>query len=385
VEHVTVRPFQERKSSLRGALDLLTGRYPPFLFGGPVGSWLPVFHFHESHPDALEPYFRYLAENGYITVDSDAIAALVLRGLYPGPKSVAICFDDAWASLWIVVAPLLEKYGLRAITYVSPGRVPVLPSPRPQWDGRTPFTDLSVDRSDVPFSTWAELRAMHESGLVDVQAHSWRHAMVSCDSTVTGFFSPGNRRHPHHESLVDAPEGVRLLRSDDTGAPRYCTRSRLSDARRWIAPDAFAACTDLVRRNGGDSFFTRPTWRPELEACAARFSSGRFETDDEREAAILEELVMARELLETGLRAKRIRHMCFPWAIAGQTAVRLARSAGYESAFADRLGGARSVRAGDPPFQLMRLKHRMIFCLPGRGRTWLFGMKTPDASSGLIL
>ena len=48
-------PLQERKSPIRGVLDLVTGRYPSFLFGGGLGSWLPVFHFHGVHPDSLEP------------------------------------------------------------------------------------------------------------------------------------------------------------------------------------------------------------------------------------------------------------------------------------------------------------------------------------------
>ena len=58
--------------------------------------------------------------------------------------------------------------------------------------------------------------------------------------------------------------------------------------------------------------------------------------------------------------------MCFPWAIAGSVALRAAAETGYETAFADRLFGTRAVRAGDPPYRLMRLKHEYILCLAGR-------------------
>lgn len=370
---------------MRGVLDLVSGSYPRFLFGGSLGNYLPVFHFHESHPASLEPYFKYLSENGYRTVDSDAIAALVQRGVHPGPRSVAICFDDAWASLWVVVAPLLKKYELRAITFVSPGRVPSLAEPRPQWDGKLPFDRAGIDRSDVPFSTWTELRLLHESGLVDIQAHSWRHAMIFCDSRVIDFLKPEQKDHPHHFPLVDTPYGNRFISPLDLGAPIYATRSRLSDARRWIAPGAFSACTSMVRSRGGADFFTHSGWQSELLTCVKQSGIGRWESDDEQEAQILEELVRGRELLEAGLRTKHIKHMCYPWAIAGKTAVKLSGSAGFETAFSDRLWGARAVRQGDPPHQLMRLKHQMIFCLPGKGRSWFFGKAPAPAASGLLL
>lgn len=366
-------------------MDLLAGCYPRFLFGGRIGPCLPVFHFHESHPAALEPYFRYLAENAYRTVDSEAIAALVLNGVHPEPDSVAICFDDAWASLWVVVAPLLKKYQLRAITYVSPGRVPTLPEPRVQWDGQSAFDRPDIDRSPTPFASWAELRLLRESGMVDIQAHSWRHAMIYSDSEIVDFLKPGHLDHPHHFPLVDTPYGCRFISPLDLGAPMYAMRSRLSDARRWIAPGAFSTCTAMVRSRGGAEFFKQPGWRDELLVCARQGGAGRWESEEEQEANILEELVRARELLEAGLRTKQIKHMCFPWAIAGHKAVGLAATAGYETAFSDRLWGVRAVRRGDPPFQLMRLKHQMIFCLPGRNRSWFFGKKPAHAGTGLVL
>jgi len=378
-------PFQERKSPCRGILDLATGRYPRFLFGGDIGQWLPVFHFHETHPKSLEPYLLYLAENGYRTVTSDQIAALVLRGMHPGPKSVALCFDDAWSSLWVCALPLLQKYSLNAIAYVSPDRVPAISAPRRQGDSASiPGSGITLDRTEPFFSTWSELRAMHASGRVDIQAHSWRHAMVFASDEVIGFIKPQYREHPHTIPLVDAPDGLRFVTNTDLGAPLYPTRSRFSDVQRWIAPDAFANCIRHVQANGGASFFQREAWQAELRTCVDQSRTGRWESAPARDAAIREEMARARALLEAGL-GKQIHHMCFPWAIAGKAALRLAAETGYQTAFADRLWGARAVRHGDPPYQLMRLKHRFIFCLPGKKRTWFFGHKSNSASHGLEL
>jgi hypothetical protein len=102
-------PFNERGGTLRGCLDLISGRFPRFVFGGGVdGRTLPVFHFHDETAADLEPKLRYLAENGYRTVTSEEIAAFVSGARPAFDRAVALCFDDAWASLWSVAAPLLK-------------------------------------------------------------------------------------------------------------------------------------------------------------------------------------------------------------------------------------------------------------------------------------
>lgn len=363
-------PFTERNTPWRGVLDLATGCYPAFLFGSGLGRWLPVFHFHEAEPERLKPYLEYLVENGYRTVTADAIASLARRGVHPGPKTVAICFDDAWASVWTVVAPLLRRHNLQAITYVSPARVPDLPSPRPTLEspGGAP---AGVDESATPFAAWCELRAIQASGVLDIQAHTLRHTMVFADAVIGGFVKPGYRRHPHLYPLLDTGAGERHLAPTDLGAPLYTQRSRYSTARRYDNPGAFEACTRHVRQNGGEAFFDRPDWERELRTLAGSFQ-GRQETPAQRDRAILEDLAAAREQLNAALNTTAVRHMCFPWAIASQPGEVAAQQAGYESAFGDRLFGGRSVRAGDPPYRLMRLKHQLLYCLPGRGRRTFF-------------
>src|SRR5204863_9128248 len=91
-------PFGERGGTARGLLDLATGCYPAFLFGASLGDMLPVFHFHDVTRDWLEPRLSYLAENGYRTVVADDIERYVVDGRSPGPRAVALTFDDAWAS-----------------------------------------------------------------------------------------------------------------------------------------------------------------------------------------------------------------------------------------------------------------------------------------------
>ena len=366
-------PFSERNTPWRGVLDLATGCYPAFLFGGSLGAWLPVFHFHEATPEGLEPYLAYLSGNGYRTVTSEAIAHYVRQGRHPGPKSVALCFDDAWASLWTVAAPLLRRHNLQAITYVSPDRMSEASELRPTLESPGgPSAD--VDQSATPFATWSELRALQASGTVDIQAHTLRHAMVFSGTVVQGFVQPGFARHPHLYPLLATGTEDRYLTPTDLGAPLYAQRSRYSDALRHDHPEAFEACTRHVREQGRTAFFDRPGWEAELRKLATGFA-GRCETAAQRDAAILEDLATARERLNAELRTDTVRHMCFPWAVAGEAGERAAEKAGYETAFGDRLFGTRAVKAGDPPYRLMRLRHQHIYCLPGRGRRTMLSAK----------
>lgn len=363
-------PFSERNTPWRGGLDLVTGCYPAFLFGGSLGRWLPVFHFHEATVAGLEPYLQYLVENGYHTVTSEAIAAYVRKGIHPGPKSVALCFDDAWASLWTVTAPLLKKHGLQAITYVSPARMPDLAVLRPTLESPE-GAPVDVDSSVTPFTSWAELRALQGAGTVDIQAHTLGHTMIFADACIGGFVTPGFLRHPHLYPLLDTGAGERYLTPADLGAPLYTQRSRYSDALRYDNPAAFEACVRKVRENGGADFFTRPDWDRDLRQLASS-CAGRQETPAQRDAAIFNDLLAARQQLNARLNTDTVRHMCFPWAIASKPGEGAAEKAGYVTAFGDRLFGRRAVRAGDPPYRLMRLKHQLLYGLPGRGRRTFF-------------
>src|SRR5437868_3198447 len=125
-------PFAEQGGRLRGVLDVVSGRFPRFVFGGSVGPLLPVFHFHDERAVDLEPKLRYLAENGYRTVICDDIAAHLSSARRLPQRSVALCFDDAWTSVWTVAVPLLQKYNCRAIVYAIPGRTADAAACRPQ-------------------------------------------------------------------------------------------------------------------------------------------------------------------------------------------------------------------------------------------------------------
>jgi hypothetical protein len=348
-------PFAERGGRVRGALDLATGCYPRFLFGGALGDLLPAFHFHDVTRDWLEPRLQFLVENGYRTVSCDQIARLVSDGVSPGPRRVALTFDDAWESVYSVALPLLKQYGLTAILFAIPGRIAEAPG-------------------ESPFVTWAQLREIHASGVFDVQSHTRSHAMIFSDAEAVDFVTPTFRDEPFLNRPVTSTNGrIDAIGPDALGTPLFTRRSRMSDARRYF-PDAAATnrCREHVARNGGTAFFSRGGWRRELHAIVERNGAERFETDTDRVAAIREELVTGRGLLNERLKIDSVKHVAMPWGVSGAIAREALAATGHELAFAERPLLRRAIRAGDDPFQLMRLNGRFLTCLPGRGRRWFF-------------
>jgi hypothetical protein len=361
-------PFQERKTPLRAALDLTTGAYPGFLFGRPLGKVLPVFHFHDVTREYLEPYFAYLAENGYEAVTAEVVAQVARGDVALRPKMVALCFDDAWASFWADVLPLLEQYQLCAITYVAPGRIEDADCCRAQ-DGL-----LDAEDASPPFVTWPELVAVHESGRVDVQAHTQSHAMIFFGSAVMGFVTPQTQMPLLSWPQYSATPPVRFVSESRLGAPLFPQRSRMSDAHRYsVDEDVQDRCCRYVSENGGVQLFEQPEWEQRLQSIIGT-AQGTFESDNERDAAIRQELDMCRTILSERL-SKPITQICMPWAVCGQRGEALAREVGFESVVADSLFGKRYVYPGSNPYRIMRLKHQYIFTLPGAGRRSLLELK----------
>lgn len=365
-------PFTERGGRLRGVIDLATGVYPAFLFGGALGRQLPVFHIHEVTPASLTPLLEHVAENGYQAVTADEVAGFVRRGRLPRDRAVALTFDDARASVWTVAAPLVRRYGLHAITFAIPGRVVDAPAVRPTLDEVAKDAG-NEDLSDVPFATWPELQALQSSGVIEVQSHTLTHAAVFCAPEPLGFVTPEFAAWPLLNRPMISNDGPpRFLQPAQLGGPIFPWRSRLSDGLRFVpSPGLVERLTAHVETRGGTAFFERPDWKAELLALLPA-ERGTFETPETQERAIERELMESREMLDARLGRGAVRHIALPWGVSGRITARLLERAGYETAFAERIFHAKRVRHGDDPYWLMRLNGKFIPCLPGRHRRTFF-------------
>jgi hypothetical protein len=365
-------PLGERGGALRGVVDLVAGRLPRFVFGGRVGALVPVFHFHAERREVVAPALRYLRDNGYRTLRADELAAVARERRPVRDREVALCFDDAWATVWTDVAPLLREFAFTAIVYAIPGRM--------SEPAATRATDGHDDTDGSPFMTWAQLAQLQNEGIIDVQSHTWAHAMVFTSPRPVGFVTPGYEAAPLlNRPLLSHSPGLQFVDPSALGTPLYEQRSRMSDGPRvCVSAAARQAAIDAVRAAGGAEFFKQSGWRQRLEQIVAQHPGATTESDSDHQRAIEHELDRSRSELNARLRIQSVRHVCLPWGVSGRRSAAALERLGFDSAIANRWPGHFAVAPGDHPFWLKRLPNRYIFHLPGRGRASFFRPGRPQ-------
>ncbi len=354
--------------------DLLLGRYPEFVTGGglPRGH-VPVFVFHGLEADSFAAKLRHLADNGYQTLSTDEYFQ-VLKGAKPAPeRAVLLTFDDGRASVWGVGLPLMRRYGFKGTVFIVPGRVKPGPGPvRPSLENARSAASVDRDPGDDPFLSWDEIGDLLRSELFDFQSHTLLHARIHSGPHVAGFLTPAHLRGC---AALDVP----LLRGDDRdlvaheiplGTPLLRSEPRTSESLRFFEdPSVRVDCVRRVEEEGGEGFFYKRGWERELRSLLGRRPlEGRFETREERLAAIRRELFDSKRLIEerTG---RPVIHLCYPWHVAGPTARALAVEVGYETAFCGKVPGTPITLPGGDPHQVARIGEDYVELLPGRGRT----------------
>jgi peptidoglycan/xylan/chitin deacetylase (PgdA/CDA1 family) len=114
---------------------------------GPRSSQLAVT------PAAFEAQMEYLARNGYHVIPLSSLVGFLERGEPVPRKSVVLTIDDGYRSTYEVAFPILRKYGFQATVFL--------------------YSDF-VGAPDA--LTWAQMKEMEATGLVNIQPHSKTHA-----------------------------------------------------------------------------------------------------------------------------------------------------------------------------------------------------------------
>jgi len=361
---------------LEVASDLATGRYPPFVRGGPLPrGHVPVFVFHSLEPVSFERRLRFLATNGYRTLTADEHLE-VLQQRTPAPeKAVVLTIDDGRGSVWSVAAPLLARYSMTAVVFLVPGRMrsrPGPPLPNLDSEDADPGTVGQRDEGEHGLLYWEEVEELSRRG-IDFQSHTLSHARVHTAPRLAGFLTPGCQRG---YAAFDVPlfhdgEGGNLLpESAPLGTPILASAPRMSSHRRFLEPVACRRlCTEIVASAGGPRFFESPGWERRLKAAfaAERLEGGEWEDDARRERELRRELAEARRLIEehTGRTA---RHLCYPWHASSPSAERWAREEGYETAYAGKVSSGPITLPGGDPGAIARVSEDFLETLPGEGR-----------------
>ena len=331
----------------RSVARLARTRYPRFVFGlDAAPDAVTAFFLHDVTVDGFAADLRYLRQNGYRCVTTSEFVRT--RGRTQNGRELLLTFDDARASFWTVVFPLLQEFQVPATLFV--------PSYWPGTDG---------------FMTWEQIRTCARSGLVDVQSHAHRHALVSVSRRLVGFASPAMRHH-----VFDWPmrheHGADVLGAAPAGTPIYESRPLLSATHRVLDSDeAITACRTHVAREGPE-FFGHPGWSRVLHRLHQRASRAgwRVLSGDAWWAVIAEELLRSRETLrrEVGIEP---RYLAYPWELGSRQSVTVAGEIGFDALFGVGMDAGRTARWSVAPPAFARFRGDWLRFLPGTGRAHL--------------
>lgn len=110
-------------------------------------------------PDLFAQQMQYLATNGYTTLTMGDVYA-ILAGQQPlPPRPIALTFDDGYRDFYTAAWPVLRAHNFKATSYV--------------------ITDfIGNDR----YMTWAMLKELDASGLVEIGAHTLDHGDLKAQS-----------------------------------------------------------------------------------------------------------------------------------------------------------------------------------------------------------
>lgn len=102
-----------------------------------------VFHTH----------LDLLATRGYHIISLIQLVKSLQESLPLPAKSVVLCVDDGHRSVAEVMLPLVKERGIHVTAFIYPSAI-----------------------SNASYAmTWAQLHALHDSGLFDIQSHSYWH------------------------------------------------------------------------------------------------------------------------------------------------------------------------------------------------------------------
>lgn len=106
-----------------------------------------------STPKRFEENICYLLNHGYTIIPLEALIEFQNNTRALPQKSVVLTFDDGYTSNYSLIFPILKKYNIPATIFVT----------------------VSTMNNNYGKMTWDQMREMEQSGLVNIQSHSWLH------------------------------------------------------------------------------------------------------------------------------------------------------------------------------------------------------------------
>ena len=289
--------------------------------------------------DEFERKLGYLKKKRYHTIGLKELYEYMKYGKTIPTRSIILTFDDGYLDNWVVVYPLLKKYGFKGVIFVNAEFVD------PAQECRYNLEDLRESRcglqdiEELGFLSWPEMREMERSGVIDIQSHSSTHTWYFKNNVIVDFHHPGDQcKYPWLAWNAKPDQQYRWMTDNQEkfvpyGTPIYEYERALGVRRYYedIAVNSFL--TNHVNSHGKDNYFEKNGWKDNLFRIVNQFREehtcdGRYETVAEYESRVRHELTENKRILEEKLN-KEVEFLCWPGGVYNETTLKIAKECGY--------------------------------------------------------
>lgn len=305
----------------------------------------------------FESHLKALRRASFDTISPQILHEYMIEGRAIPAHSVLLTFDDGYLDNWVYAYPLLKKYGFRATIFVSPEFVDSTPIPRPNlqdvWNKQISIDDLPT----TGFLSWAEMKKMEHSGVMDIQSHALTHTWHFSGVEIVDFHHPGDSYMWLAWNARPERKHLWMTENQQTfvpwGTPIYQHEKSLTIRRYLPDTNLDETIVNYVQTHGNKAFFQAPGWRETLQQVAqsyrqTRIDHSRFESDKEYKARLRHELSASRQIIGNKLN-KTVNFLCWPGGGYNEAAVKISQEVGYlASTLSSRHRGKKNVFGADP-------------------------------------
>lgn len=342
-------------------------RYPSYLFGLLTKEdQSPAFIFHDIEKNDFTDDLEFLARNNYETLSTEQWIQNRINNI--NKQSVLLTFDDARKNFFEVTFPLLKKYNAKATLFVPT-----------RWIA--PFDTNIVDTQPLPipantFMNWSELKECADSGLVDIQSHAHRHALVYTSDQLIGFATPSLlSQHDLYDWPMRHENGKDILGPPPLGTPIYTSVPLLSAERRIFEDEQLSiGCQKFITDNGGDKFFLDSDAVSKLTNFynTERKNNNNFKTmpSDIFKEQVISEFELSTKLFEQNLGFKP-KYFAYPWMLGSNLSLGIANTYDIDTVFGVGIDYRRAAKQTSQLHAFGRTKGDWLRFMPGTGRSSL--------------
>jgi len=319
------------------------------------------YEFLSELAEEFERKLTYLKKKGYASIGLYELYEYMKSGKEVPSRSIILTFDDGYLDNWVVVYPLLKKYGFKGVVFVNCDFVDPIDEYRYNFEDLLDGKCRAQDIKELGFLSWAEMREMEKSGIIDIQSHSLTHTWYFKSDVIVDFHHPGDqfdypwlawnaRPDLQYRWMTDNQETVVPF-----GVPVYEFGRSLGVRRYYDDRDLKESLIDYVHSHGKEHFFERNDWKESLFRIANQFREkhalhGRFETQSEYERRVRHELSENKRVLEEKLN-KKVEFLCWPGGVYSEITLRIAEECNYLASTVKE--GHNSI--GDDPSKINRI------------------------------